>query len=227
MQKFVLIMAGGTGQRMGSHTPKQFMLLKGKPVIMHAIERFLEYDSNINIVAVLPGEAVDQWKMLCDQHKFNSRHTLVAGGDERFYSVKNGLKHTSSSSLIAVHDAVRPLVSVSVIRACFDMAEKNGSAIPVITIPESVRELESSGTESRPLDRNSIRLVQTPQVFRSDILYKAYDCGYSPYFTDDATVAERLGIKIGLVEGNSENIKITSPPDMIIAEALLQTSKQI
>ncbi len=227
MQKFVLIMAGGSGQRMGGQTPKQFMLLKGKPLLIHTIERFLEYDTNINIVVVLPEDAVGRWNKLCEQYRFNSKHTLAGGGDERFYSVKNGLKHTSSPSLIAVHDAVRPLVSVATIRACFDMAEKTGSAIPVISTSESVRELEASGSESRPLDRNRIRLVQTPQVFRSEILYKAYDCAYSPNFTDDATVAERLGIKIGLVEGNSENIKITLPTDLIHAEALLQTRKQI
>jgi 2-C-methyl-D-erythritol 4-phosphate cytidylyltransferase len=219
-------MAGGAGQRMGSPTPKQFLLLKGKPVIMHTIEKFLEYDSKINIVVVLPDESVDQWHSLCREYSFNHKHSITAGGDERFYSVRNGLKLTVPDSLIAVHDAVRPLVSLSTIRACFDMAEKTGSAVPVITTTESVREVEFPGNLSRPLDRNSIKLVQTPQVFRSDILYKAYDCGYSPHFTDDATVAERLGIEISLVEGNSENIKITSPPDMIIAEALIQFTKQ-
>lgn len=225
MQKFVLIMAGGAGIRMGADVPKQFLLLKGKPVVMHTIEKFLEYDENINLVIVLPEASVNLWQNLCKKHKFFYDHTVVKGGDERFYSVKNGLKETSPDSLIAIHDAVRPLVSVSTIRRCFDTAEKTGCAIPVISTLESVREVESGNNESRPLDRNSIKLVQTPQVFKSDILHRAYDCGYSPHFTDDATVVERLGVKINLVEGNSENIKITGPLDLIIMEALLKKLK--
>lgn len=223
MQKFVMIMAGGAGIRMGGETPKQFLLLNGKPVIMHTIERFLEYDNNIIPVIVLPESSIDHWKSLCKEHGFTNNHTITSGGDERFYSVKNGLRLTAPDSLIAIHDAVRPLVSLSTIRACFKEAEKTGCAIPVITTPESVREVDVVSNDNRPLDRDSIKLVQTPQVFSYDILHKAYDCSYSPHFTDDATVVERLGIKISLVEGNSENIKITKPLDMVLAEALLKT----
>ena len=148
MQKFVIIMAGGAGIRMGGETPKQFLLLNGKPVIMHAIERFLEYDDKINPVIVLPEASIDHWESLCKEHNFTYNHTITSGGDERFYSVKNGLRLTAPDSLIAVHDAVRPLVSLSTIRACFEEAEKTGCAIPVITTPESVREVDIASNQA-------------------------------------------------------------------------------
>lgn len=224
MQKYVIIMAGGLGLRMGGDIPKQFLLLDGKPIIMHTIERFCEYDSNIKVVVVLPDLPIAEWSRLCTKYDFTIVHSTTSGGDKRFYSVKNGLKLISADSLIAVHDGVRPLVSNLTIRRCFETAEKEGNAIPVIATSESVREI-SSATENRPLDRNSIKLVQTPQVFRSELLNRAYDCGFSPHYTDDATVVERLGVKINLVEGNRENIKITTPEDMLIAESIIKTFK--
>lgn len=224
MQKYVIIMAGGLGLRMGGDIPKQFLLLDGKPIIIHALERFRELDSNIEPIVVLPESQIDEWRKLCTKYNFTTTHSVTSGGAERFYSVKNGLKLTSADSLIAIHDGVRPLVSDSTISRCFETAEKEGNAIPVIATSESVREI-TSATESRPLDRNSIKLVQTPQVFRSELLYQAYDCGFSPHFTDDATVVERLGVKINLVEGNRENIKITTAEDMLIAETFIKTFK--
>lgn len=221
MTKFLIVTAGGAGKRMGSETPKQFMDLDGMPIILRTIERFWEYDNKLKIILVLPENHFDSWNAICSKHGFKRDIKLVVGGDERFYSVKNGLKEATEDSLIAIHDAVRPLVSLETIERCFDMAQKKGSAVPVIRPPESIREEDIHG-KSRPLNRDNIRLVQTPQIFRSDILFKAYNCGYSPYFTDDATVVECLGIKIRLVEGNTENIKITTPLDLKIAEVLVR-----
>ncbi|MEE4117350.1 MAG: 2-C-methyl-D-erythritol 4-phosphate cytidylyltransferase [Marinilabiliaceae bacterium] len=223
-QRFLIIMAGGTGKRMGYNIPKQFIEIQGRPVILHSIDRFLEFDKSLEIVVVLPASEFETWQKICTRHNVGFKHKIVEGGDERFYSVKNGIKATGLDSVIAIHDSVRPLVSLKTISDCFDMAERKGTAVPVIKLSESVRKEEGSG-RNRPLDRESIRLVQTPQVFRGDILHLAYDCGFSPYFTDDATVVERLGEKINLVEGNRENIKITSPLDLKIAECLLEAGK--
>jgi 2-C-methyl-D-erythritol 4-phosphate cytidylyltransferase len=222
--RYLLIMAGGLGLRMGGDLPKQLMLLDGRPIIFHTIDRFLEYDPNIKIVIVLPEKFLDGWISLCDQYGFKNNHTVCSGGDERFHSVKNGLKMTRGDSLIAIHDSVRPLVSIKTITNCFDMASQKGNAIPVINTQESVREVGTAENDSRPLERSTIRLVQTPQVFSSELLFKAYNCEYSPHFTDDATVVEGLGVKINLVEGNRENIKITTPEDLLLAETLIKTT---
>jgi len=222
MPRYVLIMAGGRGTRMKMDIPKQFLLLDGRPIILHTIDRFLEYDSEIEIVLVLPENYMDQWEDICRKYKCSFKHRVAPGGDERFYSVKNGLKATGPDGLIAIHDAVRPLVSQSTIRACFEMAESMGNAVPVVSAPESVRETDAAGRGNRPLDRDMVKMVQTPQVFSSDLVHKAYDCGFSPHFTDDATVVERLGITINLVEGNRENIKITRPQDLVLAGALIK-----
>lgn len=221
MTKYLIVTAGGAGKRMGSDIPKQFIDLAGKPIILRTIERFLEYDNQLKIILVLPENHFDSWNTICKKHSFKADIQLVIGGDERFYSVKNGLKEATEHSLIAIHDAVRPLVSLQTIERCFDMAQKEGAAIPVIIPPESIREEDIHG-QSRPLNRDNIRLVQTPQIFRSDILLRAYNSGYSPHFTDDATVVESLGNEISLVEGNTENIKITTPLDLKIAEVLIR-----
>lgn len=219
---YVLIMAGGTGTRMGEQIPKQFLLLDNMPVILHTVYCFLEFDSNMEIIIVLPEEAIGQWEQLYKDYSCTFKHTVVIGGPERFYSVKHGLKIVPHNALVAVHDAVRPLVSHATIKACFDTAGAKGNAIPVISTPESLRETVSGSDKSRPLDRDIVKLVQTPQVFTSEILHKAYDCDFSPHFTDDATVVERLGITINLVEGNRENIKITTPCDLKVARALIK-----
>jgi len=219
MEKYLILSAGGVGKRMGSDIPKQFLEIAGKPVIMHSILKFLDYDPGINIILVLPESERERWDSLCLDYKFEYRHTIVVGGDERFYSVKNGLKKITSDSLVAIHDAVRPFVSLDTIRRCFSEAEEKGNAIPVVAPSESIREL-APDYGNRILNRDNIRLIQTPQVFRSDLLMKAYDCAYSPHFTDDASVVESTGEKINLVEGNPENIKITTPVDLEIANAL-------
>ena len=219
MKKYAIIVAGGLGTRMNAGIPKQFLLLKGKPVLMHTMDVFCRYDNKIQFIITLPEKVFDQWQQLCEKHNFNITHQLVKGGKTRFHSVKNALYHIKEKGLIAVHDGVRPLVSISTISACYDKAEKSGNAIPVIAIPESIRQIDPHG--SKAVERSLFRLVQTPQVFQSDVLLDAYEQSYLLAFTDDAGVVEKKGHIIHLVEGNPENIKITTPTDMRIAEALL------
>ncbi len=220
LKKYVIIVAGGIGKRMDSPIPKQFILLGGLPLIMYTINRFREYDSGIKIVVVLPEPEIGRWNSLCRQYSFKPEHIVTGGGERRYFSVKNGLQYVNEESLVAVHDGVRPLVSTGTIKRCFDMAALKGNAVPVIEPSESVREVDVKGINRR-LDREKIRLVQTPQVFRSDLLLRAYNSKYSPSYTDDATVVEQLGVNINLVPGNRENIKITTPKDMVIAEAII------
>jgi 2-C-methyl-D-erythritol 4-phosphate cytidylyltransferase len=224
MEKQIIIVAGGKGLRMGSDLPKQFIPIGGKPVLMHTIEAFYQFDSSMNIILVLPVAHQEYWKKLCETYQFNLPHTIADGGEIRFHSVKNGLEkalaNAQTPTLIGVHDGVRPFVSAEVIEKSFEAAEKYGASIPTISVHETVRELTEK--ESKTVDRTKYRLVQTPQVFTSDILQKAYEQRFSEAFTDDASVVESIGIAITLVEGNRENIKITSPFDLIIAEALLQ-----
>lgn len=216
-EKSIIITAGGVGKRMGADIPKQFLLLKGKPVLMHTIEKFYSYDSAIEIILVLPKNQIDFWKGLCSQHQFKIAHTIVGGGKERFDSVKNGLKY-ANGALIGVHDAVRPLVAEEVIAATYIAAAKNGASIPITPINESVRELSENG--SMAVNRDNYKLVQTPQCFQAHILRSAYETSYQSSFTDDASVVESNGDKIYLVDGNRENIKITTPVDLKIAEIL-------
>lgn len=219
MKKYAIIVAGGTGTRMKTDVPKQFLLLKGRPVLMHTMEVFHMYDDKIEIIITLPATAFDQWEQLCREHHFNIPYRYVAGGTTRFHSVKNALAEINENGLIAIHDGVRPLISIQTISRCFATAEKSGNAIPVITIPESIRQID--GPASKAVDRSQFRLIQTPQVFQSNILLIAYQQPYTAEFTDDASVVEKMGNQIHLVEGNIENIKITTPTDLIIAEALI------
>jgi 2-C-methyl-D-erythritol 4-phosphate cytidylyltransferase len=220
-KQFVIVTAGGSGRRMGSTIPKQFLLLNGRPVIMHSIQAFYQYSSEISIIVVLPESHMDDWHQLCSKHQFEIPHRICPGGESRFKSVYEGLQ-LAGKGLIAVHDAVRPLVSENLIEHCFDVAEKKGNAVPVIKMKDSVRKIESTG--SHPVSREDLRLVQTPQVFNSDILIPAYQQVEKSHFTDDASVAEAYGCTINLVDGEEQNIKITSPDDMLIAEALLKVS---
>ncbi len=204
---------------MKTGVPKQFLLLKGKPVLMHTLEVFQRYDADIEIIVTLPSSEFDQWDQLCRKHTFSIKHQIVNGGNERFHSVKNALKKIKEAGLIAVHDGVRPLVSISTISRCFEIAEISGNAIPVMTLSESIRQIEGNG--SRTVDRSQFRLVQTPQVFQSELLLEAYRRPYLAEFTDDASVIEKAGYVIHMVEGNIENLKITTPIDLSIAEALM------
>jgi len=219
MSESVIIVAGGSGKRFGSTTPKQFLNLNGKPVLMHALEVFFRYNPSIQIILVLPEAHVNTWNYLVEQHKFAVQHTLVLGGAERFNSVKNGLS-VANGDLIAVHDGVRPLAHCKTIEHCFAAAQEYGAAVPVIPIVETLRQLTAESSET--VSRDSFRAVQTPQCFRAPLLREAYSQEYTPAFTDDASVVELAGHMIKLVEGNSENIKITNPVDLAIAEALLK-----
>lgn len=218
MNHYVIIVAAGSGKRFGTDIPKQFLELAGKPLIMHTIQRFLSYSTDISIIVVLPAEYISYWKELTVKYAFKVPHVVTEGGSTRFYSVKNGLALTEDDGLVAVHDGVRPLVSTATISRCFEAAMEFGNAVPAINPPDTVRIQTDMGSET--YDRNQVKLIQTPQVFRTEIIKKAYQQEYSPDFTDDATVVERSGQTIHLVEGNRENIKITNPEDLAVAEAL-------
>jgi 2-C-methyl-D-erythritol 4-phosphate cytidylyltransferase len=221
LYKYLVVVAGGVGKRMGSETPKQFLPLEGKPLMMHTIERFVAASPGTEIIVVLSRAFFSEWESLCQQHNFTLPYRMAEGGSERFYSVRNGLNLVSRRSLVAVHDAVRPLVSPATIERCFTEAAVYGNAVPVVTPSETVRQVMRSGN-SRILRRSMIRLVQTPQVFNSEILLKAYSRRHRESFTDDASVVEAAGERIHLVEGNPENIKITTPADMVLAGELLK-----
>lgn len=205
---------------MNSNIPKQFIELAGKPVLMKTIQKFYFYSNSINIIVVLPNDQITYWNSLCESHNFKIKHQVAKGGKERFYSVKNGLDLAVNEGLIAVHDAVRPLVSIDTIANVFSVAEKLGNAIAVDCINDSIRKIEK--LKSIAVDRNSFRRIQTPQCFRFDIIKKAYEQEFQNHFTDDATVIESLGEIINLVQGNEENIKITNPIDLVFAEALIK-----
>nr|WP_320039714.1 2-C-methyl-D-erythritol 4-phosphate cytidylyltransferase [uncultured Bacteroides sp.] len=219
MKKQLIIVAGGKGLRMGGEVPKQFLPVNGKPVLMLTIETFHRFDPEMKIILVLPKEQQVYWNDLCVKYQFRIPYLLADGGDTRFHSVKNGLALADDDDgLIGVHDGVRPFVSQEVIARCFDAANINKAAIPVIDVVETIRKI--NGEQSETVDRNNYKLVQTPQVFTTSLLKKAYGQEFTPLFTDDASVVEAMGVKVALVEGNRENIKITTPFDMIIAKAL-------
>lgn len=224
MQKTVLIVAGGSGSRMQNEIPKQFIELGGLPILMHTINKFWSFDYQIEIRLVLPGAQFEFWESLVEKYNFKVDLKLFAGGDSRFYSVKNGLAGLKANTIIAVHDGVRPFVSDETIKKTFTTAEEKGTAIPVIEVHETIRQITDE--YSKTVDRNNFKLVQTPQVFQSEILLKAYQQLYNPGFTDDASVVESMDYKINLVEGNRENIKITTPYDLVVAEALLKKNPQ-
>jgi len=219
MKLYAVIVAGGSGKRIQSGIPKQYLELAGKPVLMHTLERFKAFDNTIEIITVLPENQLRFWGELQKKYSFDVPHTLVKGGKARFFSVRNGLKFVDSPGLVAIHDGVRPFVSVDTIKRCFETAEKLGNAIPVISPSDTLRII--SGEENKPINRLQVKQVQTPQVFNTDLIKNAYLQEYMPEFTDDATVLERTGVRINLVDGNRENIKITNPEDLVISTALL------
>jgi 2-C-methyl-D-erythritol 4-phosphate cytidylyltransferase len=219
MKLYAVIVAGGTGKRMHAEIPKQYLELAGKPVLMHTLEKFKAFDASIEIITVLPENQLRFWGELQKKYSFDVPHTLVKGGKSRFFSVRNGLKFVETPGLVAIHDGVRPFVSLDTIKRCFETAEKLGNAIPVISPSDTLRIVSDEG--SKTINRLQVKQVQTPQVFNAEIIKKAYLQEYMPEFTDDATVLERTGVKINLVNGNRENIKITNPEDLVISTALL------
>ena len=219
MKKYVIIVAGGKGLRMGSDLPKQFLPMGDKPVLMHTLEVFRRYDETLQIIVVLPREQQDFWKQLCQKHSFAVEHTFADGGETRFYSVKNGLALLQEPGLVGVHDGVRPFVSVEVIRRWYDLAKVQKAVIPVVDVVETLRHLTDAGSET--VSRNDYKLVQTPQVFDVELLKQAYAQEFTPFFTDDASVVEAMGMPVYLAEGNRENIKITTPFDLKVGSALL------
>ncbi|MBV5313441.1 MAG: 2-C-methyl-D-erythritol 4-phosphate cytidylyltransferase [Prolixibacteraceae bacterium] len=220
MKKFVVIVAGGSGNRMGTEIPKQFLELCGKPVLMHTLQVFHDFDPESRLILVLPAAQQKLWSDLCLKHQFLLSHQVVSGGEARFHSVKNGLSLIDDDGIVFIHDGVRPLVSTTTLSKCLETAEKSGNAIPVLPVNESLRKLD--GGQNISVDRSLFFSVQTPQTFRSQQILKAFKQEFDPTFTDDASVAEKAGFSINMVEGNRENIKITTPADLIIAEAFLK-----
>ena len=215
-------MAGGKGLRMGSDIPKQFLPIGGKPVLMRTIERFHAYSKDLQIILVLPEAQQDYWKELCKEYHFEVKYLLANGGQTRFHSVQNGLALVpdDAQGVVGVHDGVRPFPSIMVIRRCYETARTAKAVIPVIPVVETVRHLEGEGSVTVP--RGDYRLVQTPQTFDIQLLKAANRQPYNDGFTDDASVVESYGHAITLVEGNRENIKITTPYDIVVAEAIIQ-----
>ncbi|MCZ4222870.1 2-C-methyl-D-erythritol 4-phosphate cytidylyltransferase [Pedobacter rhodius] len=220
MKYYAVIVAGGSGNRMQTETPKQFLLLKNLPVLMHTIKAFAQSDTQPKIIVVLHENQHKYWARLCEEFNFNIPHTLIAGGTERFYSVKNAVESIKEESFVAIHDAVRPLVSTVLIDNCFRSAEMQGNAIAAVQSSDSVRMLKNGKTSA--LKRDEIYLVQTPQTFSLEILKKAYKQDFTTHFTDDASVVEADGYEINIVEGERNNIKITYPIDLELAELLLK-----
>jgi len=215
MKSFAIIVAGGKGLRMGGEVPKQFLPIEGKPILMHTIEAFRKALDCIEIVLVLPADQHDYWQKLCKDHNFCSPKLIAKGGETRFHSVKNGLAllPNDEEAVVGVHDGVRPFVSKETILRCYEAAAQGQAVVPVVPVVETVRQILPDGKSvTRP--RDEYRLVQTPQVFPLDLLRKAYEQTYSESFTDDASVVEALGKEITMVEGNRENIKITTPSDL-------------
>ena len=219
MNKYAVIVAGGSGSRMGGTLPKQFLLLKDKPVLYYTIKTFLESYPDIQVILVLPVDYTDMGQEIIDAWFDKERIRITAGGETRFHSVQNGLSLIEEESIIFVHDGVRCLLSTDLIHRCYLQAVETGTAIPAIPSKDSIRLLTDEGNEA--FDRNKVMLIQTPQTFHSKILIPAFQIDYKDKFTDEATVVEAFGMKVSLVEGEERNIKITRPVDIVIAEQLL------
>lgn len=224
MERFAILVAGGQGLRMGGDVPKQFLPLGGRPVLMHTIDRFREVFPDMHIIVVLPQGQHDYWHDLCRRHHLEGGFLTAPGGDTRFHSVLNGLNAIPadvSEGLVGVHDGVRPFVSRDTLRRCYEEAARSGTAVPVTPVVETLRHVSPDG-ESMTVPRGDYRLVQTPQVFSLALLRQAYRQPYAPQFTDDASVVEALGERITLVEGNRENIKLTTPADLLLAKGIME-----
>lgn len=220
MKRYVVIVAGGQGVRMGADRPKQFLEIGGKPILRHTIERFLAFDPSFEVIVVLPSAQKEWWRDYCRQSGFLERYSIVSGGITRFHSVQNALRFVGDEGLVAVHDGVRPLVSRALLERIFAAAKKAPAVIPAVPVVESVRRVEEDA--SVPVSRDGLVLVQTPQVFAADVLKKAYDQPFSPSFTDDASVVEASGVRVHVVSGDRINLKITTPEDLQLAEGLFR-----
>lgn len=235
---YIIIVAGGKGLRMGSDIPKQFLPIGGKPVLMRTLERFRDYSDDLQIILVLPEAQQTYWHQLCEEYHFDVKYQIANGGQTRFHSVQNGLAliPDDAEGVVGVHDGVRPFPSVEVIRNCYETARTTKAVIPVIPVVETVRELTGTGTMSSAqnsgvpvpvssvtVPRDKYRLVQTPQTFDIQLLKAANRQPYNDGFTDDASVVESYGHQITLVDGNRENIKITTPYDIVVAEAIINS----
>jgi 2-C-methyl-D-erythritol 4-phosphate cytidylyltransferase len=223
MKKIAIIVAGGSGTRMGTEMPKQFLLLQGKPVLWHTLRAFLQAYDDLQIVLVLPQAHMQQGQDIVDLLNAASRVQLVTGGETRFHSVKNGLALVGENAVVFVHDGVRCMISAQLIRNCYEQALTKGSAIPAVTATDSIR--ITTGDEHTAANRDNIRIIQTPQTFLSNILLPAFEQEYTPAFTDEATVVEYNKQKVYLIDGEYDNIKITRPVDLIIAEKILEGRK--
>lgn len=223
IKQYAIIVAGGAGRRMKSETPKQFLLLNGKPMLMYSITAFRSHSPEIEIIVVLPQGKPDFWQRLCEKHQFKIKHKFVTGGKTRFESVKNGLELVGEDGYVAIHDGARPVVSPNLIKSCFDTAMKKGNALPVVEISDSVRVVDP--VRSKPIERSDIRICQTPQVFHCSEIKNAYKQSYKKEFTDDASVLESAGHHVFLTPGQPQNIKVTTAIDFLIAEIFLDQAQ--
>ncbi len=224
-KKVAIITAGGSGTRMGATTPKQFLLLHNKPLLWYTLKAFFEAFDDISITLVLPSDYISQGKMLVADMGKESSVTLIAGGQTRFHSVKNGIDLLDKESIVFVHDGVRCLVTPNLIRACYEQAKRLGSAIPAVSATDSIRIADVHSGHSA-IDRNLVKIVQTPQTFKSELLIRAFNMPYQESFTDEATVVEYSGEKTFLIDGDYDNLKITRPVDLLVAESILQKRNQ-
>jgi len=225
IKKYAVIVAGGKGSRMGAAIPKQFLHLHGKPLLCYPIQAFAEAIPGIRIILVVPEDQLKSAEIVIRSYLNGIHVTVLPGGETRYHSVRNGLKKIQDDGgIVFVHDGARPLVSRDLIVRCLQQAEEKGSAIPAVTVTDSMRQIVNGGT--RPLDRDSLRIVQTPQTFKTGIILPAFQQPYLPSFTDEATVVEALGKKIYLIDGDRGNIKVTTPGDMILADALLRSREK-
>ena len=224
-QKYAIIVAGGSGSRMQTSQPKQFLPMGGEPVLLHTIRRFFNYDPALVLVVVLPEQEMGTWQQLCAQHGFQVPHQVVAGGQTRFQSVRNGLAALAHAEegVVAVHDGVRPIVDKAMLEAAYETASRQGASVVAVELKDSIRRVR--GGSSKAVDRTAYRLVQTPQCFRLPLLRRAYAQPEVAQFTDDASVVERFGHKVQLVQGSYRNIKLTTPEDLVLAEAFLVQEK--
>lgn len=216
---YAVIVAGGSGSRMGGEVAKQFLMLGDKPILLHTIDAFLALSFPVEIILVVPAALREYWKEFYKEQKLTFRHTLVNGGITRFHSVKNALKYVPAGALVAVHDGVRPFVRADFLESMYSQAQENMAVVPVVKVVDSLRYVDEQG--SRPVERENYVSIQTPQVFHSELLLDAYNQAYNPAFTDDASVVESRGVKICLTEGRMVNIKITKPEDLTLARAIL------